>query len=124
MLQIYSSLQALPVHQILLQPVDLAVSILLVELGPQRVVRPLNLSFVIIPHLLDYFLSFLRAIMRFVVLLVHELVSYASLLVPFALHVQEVLILLQRGHTTFACFSGLGLHVLDVVDELSLLGLA
>lgn len=62
--------------------------------------------------------------MRLVVLLVQEFVRYASLLIPFPLHVQEVLILLQRDRTTFACFFGLGLHVLDVVNELSLLSLA
>lgn len=62
--------------------------------------------------------------MWLVVLLVHEFVRYASLLIPLPLHVQEVLILLQRSRTTFACFFGLGLHVLYVIDELSLLSLA
>jgi hypothetical protein len=62
--------------------------------------------------------------MRLVVLLVQEFVRYASLLIPFPLHVQEVLVLLQCSRTTFACFFGLGLHVLDVVNELSLLSLA
>ena len=62
--------------------------------------------------------------MRLVVLLVQQFVRYASLLIPLPLHVQEVLVLLQRSCSTFACFFGLGLHVLDVVNELSLLSLA
>jgi hypothetical protein len=62
--------------------------------------------------------------MRLVVLLVQKLVRYASLLIPLPLHLQEILILLQRGRTTFECLFGLGLHVLDVIDELSLLGLS
>jgi hypothetical protein len=122
-LKVQSSLKALLVHQVVLEPANFAVSCLVVKLSLKRVVLPLNLTVVSISHLLDDLLGFFGAKVRLVVLLVSKVVRVTCLFIPLHLQVNEILVLLLGRQSLIPSLLSLSFRVFDIVYELRLLRL-
>lgn len=91
---------------------------LIVKLVDKRVVSPLSLASVLLPHLFNNFFIFFRAVMRFVKLLANSFIFCSGLLSPLPLLINECLVKFQVS----LCFKiGLSLlcsSKLEVIVEL------
>lgn len=113
-------MQVVQVGRVLFELARPIIGVLVVELVHERVVVPLGLTCLFLTHLVDHFLVFLGAVVRFVVLLAVILVLGTLLTVPVLLLVDEGLVHLQSRCVLSLGLAGLGAAHLQVVVELAL----